>query len=111
MLDPLFDQRLFNREQAGYDVVVILNDQLLLNDLLSKSFAFGVNILGSLRDLEVQLFEILHLSQESDQGGVEVDPQLSVVVFGEEGLVELFLALLDDLPLPDQFLLLLVVLD
>lgn len=72
---------------------------------------------GSFRNISVELFEILNLSEQSDENGVEVDLQQSIflvfvaLVVGDEEVLQFFVSVLIDFLLPQSNFGLFVVLD
>jgi hypothetical protein len=73
LLDSLLQERLLDWKKSLKDLVVLGNDNLKSTSLASVGIVLLVQDAGSLRDLDVQKEEILNLSEESLQSGIEVD--------------------------------------
>jgi hypothetical protein len=73
LLDSLLQERLLDWKKSLKDLVVLGNDNLKSTSLASVGIVLLVQDTGSLRDLDVQKEEILNLSEESLQSGIEVD--------------------------------------
>lgn len=90
LLDSVFDQRLFYGVQTGDDLVIVLNDEIQADDLHSEHRVFLEDLLGMRRDLVVQLFKVVDLSEKSYERCVEVYLQEPVLVFDKERELQFF---------------------
>jgi len=77
--DSFFNERLLNIIEACNNSVIILDDKFKWNNLSSVDICLLEQFWSSLRNTFVELFKILYLTKQSNQNGIEVDFQQSIL--------------------------------